>query len=37
LSYLCSGLKRFYAHALPRIEGIVADVRKNASRKEGWT
>ncbi len=37
LSYLCSGLKTFYAHALPRIESIVADIRRSPSRKEGWT
>ena len=30
LSYLCSGLKTFYAHALPRIETIVADLRRSS-------
>lgn len=28
LNYLCRGLKRFYAHALPKVERIVADIRK---------
>ncbi len=29
LSYLCPGLKAFYGHALPRIESIVAGLRRS--------
>lgn len=28
LNYLCRGLKKFYAHAVPLVESIVADLRK---------
>jgi uncharacterized protein len=28
LNYLCSGLQRFFAHAIPEVERIVADLRK---------
>ncbi len=28
LNYLCSGFKRFFAHALPEVERIVANIRK---------
>lgn len=28
LNYLCSGFKRFFAHALPEVERIVSDIRK---------
>jgi uncharacterized protein len=28
LNYLCSGLKAFYAHALPKVERIVANLRQ---------
>lgn len=28
LNYLCSGFQQFFAHAVPRIERIVADIRK---------
>jgi len=28
LNYLCAGLKRFYAHALPEVERIVGELRK---------
>jgi uncharacterized protein len=31
LNYLCSGLKAFYAHALPEVERIVATLRQPAS------
>ena len=27
LNYLCAGLKKFYAHALPQVERIAADIR----------
>ena len=29
LNYLCSGFKRFFAHALPEVDAIVADLRKH--------
>jgi len=29
LNYLCRGLKQFYAHAIPEVERIVADLKKN--------
>lgn len=32
LNYLCRGLKRFYAHALPEVERIVADLRKEPAQ-----
>jgi uncharacterized protein len=35
LNYLCAGLKRFYAHALPEIDRIVADLRKRKSQETG--
>ena len=28
LNYLCSGFKRFFAHAIPEVERIAADIRK---------
>jgi uncharacterized protein len=28
VSYLCTGLKRFYGYALPKVERIVADIGK---------
>ncbi len=28
LNYLCSGFQQFFAHAVPQIERIVADIRK---------
>jgi len=28
LNYLCAGLKKFYKHALPEVERIVADSRR---------
>lgn len=28
LNYLCSGFKKFFAHALPEVDSIVADLRK---------
>ena len=28
LNYLCSGLKKFFGHAIPQVERIVADIRK---------
>ena len=31
LNYLCRGLKKFYAHALPQVERIVADLRNQPS------
>jgi uncharacterized protein len=33
LNYLCSGLKAFYAHALPEVERIVADLRQPQIKK----
>jgi uncharacterized protein len=35
LNYLCAGLKKFYAHALPEIDRIVADLRKRKSQETG--
>jgi uncharacterized protein len=35
LNYLCAGLKKFYAHALPEIDQIVADLRKRKSQEAG--
>jgi uncharacterized protein len=32
LNYLCSGFKRFFAHALPEVDAIVADLRKNRTQ-----
>ena len=28
LNYLCSGLKKFYRHALPEVERIVTEIRR---------
>jgi uncharacterized protein len=28
LNYLCAGLKKFYKHALPEVDRIVAEIRK---------
>ena len=28
LNYLCTGFKRFYKHALPEVERIAADIRR---------
>jgi uncharacterized protein len=28
LNYLCRGLKKFFAHAIPEVDRIVADLRK---------
>lgn len=33
LNYLCSGLKSFYTHALPKVEGIVAALRQPQIKK----
>lgn len=33
LNYLCRGLKAFYAHALPEVERIVADLRQPPIKK----
>ena len=32
LNYLCSGFKKFFAHAIPEVDRIVADLRKNGVR-----
>lgn len=32
LNYLCAGLKRFYAHAIPHVERIAADIRRVQSK-----
>jgi len=32
LNYLCAGLQRFYAHALPEVERIVAHLKKEGTR-----
>ena len=29
LNYLCAGFKQFFAHAIPQVERIIADIRKN--------
>ncbi len=34
LNYLCSGFKRFFAHAIPEVERIVADLRKQPLRPQ---
>jgi hypothetical protein len=34
LNYLCAGFKRFFAHALPEIDQIVADLRKSGVRQQ---
>ena len=31
LNYLCAGLKKFYKHALPEVERIAADTRRQSS------
>jgi len=33
LNYLCRGLKAFYAHALPEVDRIVANLRQPPIRK----
>ncbi|BAO28331.1 radical SAM protein [Sulfuritalea hydrogenivorans sk43H] len=34
LNYLCSGLKKFFGHAIPRVERIVAEIRKHGVRPQ---
>ena len=34
LNYLCAGLKRFYKHALPHVERIVAEIRAQSPRSK---
>ena len=34
LNYLCSGFKRFFAHALPEVDRIVANLRKQPIRPQ---
>jgi uncharacterized protein len=34
LNYLCRGLKAFYAHALPQVDRIVADLRQTAAGRQ---
>ena len=34
LNYLCRGLKAFYAHALPQVDRIVADLRQTAAGRK---
>src|SRR5262249_412439 len=29
LNYLCRGFKRFFAHAIPKVERIVVEIRKS--------
>jgi uncharacterized protein len=35
LNYLCSGLKRFYKHAIPEVERIAAGIRQSQARPNG--
>ena len=32
LNYLCAGFKKFFAHAIPEVDRIVADLRKNRTQ-----
>lgn len=34
LNYLCSGLKRYFAHAIPEVERIAADIRKRGVKPQ---
>ena len=34
LNYLCSGFKRFFAHAIPEVDRIVAELRKQPIRAQ---
>lgn len=33
LNYLCAGLKKFYAHAVPKVERIVAELRRQETKR----
>jgi len=35
LNYLCAGFKRFFAHAIPEVERMVAELRKQPLRPQG--
>jgi uncharacterized protein len=34
LNYLCSGFKRFFAHAIPEVNRIVADIQKRGVQQQ---